>query len=642
LHLELASDLAGYRAPPVEHEESSKFRREQAARKAKREKDDEKSRASWVNFRTALQADPDQLRRPENLASWKAGMFRLRDLTYWLEHKTAHGDDRAPRDWRLLEEGFGRPVAEAYRDGMTALWRVVEPARPLRTDGGGITRQWPNVLAYAGIGIAAGEAGDWADRLGEPEAERCARHACMAEEGCPEWLDRLVVAHPRAVLPLLEGELVREWQIAERWHADFLYRYASREVALSPPVQELLVKTFASGETAHAETLERAIAIVAKLDLDMTRRSELAAMSAARFTSHAAAGNEAFAIGYLAIRFLVDPAAATAALTEWLAQDAPAPGVTRAARTLSRLFDGHHNGLIVGALDHTSVAMLEQLLQCAYRHIRPADDVHHVGTFSPDSRDGAETARNTILSKLMDRPGADAFWTIRKLADEPEFADRLQRFRELAHEKAERDSEPPAWRPSEVCAFAETHTSPAKTGADLLRVVLGVLDDINFQLHKGDVTSRPLLERATGENEVRNWLTEQLTLRARGRFHAYREAEVADSDRPDIVVASTSAQCEIAIEVKHGGKPWSLRQLDHALHTQLAEDYLKPETRRYGILVISQHDNRVRIDTETGERLEFNELIARLKDAARAIVRNSSGAIEVTCVGIDATEQQVP
>jgi len=50
-----------------------------------------------------------------------------------------------------------------------------------------------------------------------------------------------------------------------------------------------------------------------------------------------------------------------------------------------------------------------------------------------------------------------------------------------------------------------------------------------------------------------------------GVIHAFREAEVAIRDKPDVIIASTSAPCEVAIEVKHGGKGWTARDLESAL-----------------------------------------------------------------------------
>jgi hypothetical protein len=224
---------------------------------------------------------------------------------------------------------------------------------------------------------------------------------------------------------------------------------------------------------------------------------------------------------------------------------------TRAEQALGALFD-RHDPLVSGDLENASVESLGALLRLAYAHVRPEQDIVHQGAFSPGPRDKAESARDAVLTVLLHRPGADAFRAMRALADDPIFRLRARRFQELAREKAERDAEPPAWTEREVATFEKEWTAPVKTGADLFRVLMGVLDNIQHDLVHGDVTSRPLLQRAKDEDEVQNWIVEQINHRSRGRLHAHREAHVALGDKPDVIVASTAAPCEVAVEIKHG------------------------------------------------------------------------------------------
>jgi len=226
---------------------------------------------------------------------------------------------------------------------------------------------------------------------------------------------------------------------------------------------------------------------------------------------------------------------------------------------------------------------------------------------------------------------------MQRTASKPAFAFRQARFRELARLKAERDCEPPSWTESEVLKFETEKIAPAKTGAELNRLVRSVLEDIQMGLRLDDVSSRPLLQRAESEEEVRDWLVEQLNFRARGRYHAFREAEVARGNKPDVIVASTAGQVEVALEVKHGGKDWSLRDFERSLRGQLAQEYLKPLSRRHGILLISNHGRRHWRHPEKG-KLSFSDLIEWLQSIAITIDRNDAGAVSVSCVGIDATK----
>ncbi|MFN5689824.1 hypothetical protein [Bradyrhizobium sp.] len=631
----LLAELGAALSPPPEdplmraHRLSSDLH----ALKAKARKTSDKE--SWIKFQDELLKDPSLLSKPTNLSSWSAGIVRLHYLSNWLQKRTGSNTPKAVLEWRLLEEGFNRPVAEAYRDGMKGLWRLVRPVRPVRKPGGVITIKYPSILAFAGIGLEAAEDPDWARHLMEKEAAVAARHGCEADQGYPEWLDALIMSWPKTVLPVVKQQIDREWASPSETSTTFLYRYGASDTPIQQPVQRLLLWVLHRSEANAIAVLRTGLKIVRNLEPDPTTRAQLYATAKTRYAAHIKAKSDEFALSYLALLLMLDPDAALPTFRKWLNTAPKARRQARAETTLSALFD-RHDPLVSIALTNASVKTLETLLHLAYSHIRPQDDIEHRGTYSPGARDHAQNARDAILSVLLARPGADAYQAMKRFAGDPVFALRSHRFRELARGKAERDAESPAWSEAEALTFQRQFTAPAKTGADLLRVVIGVLADIAQNLTRGDVTSRPLLERAKDEDEVQHWLVEQINARARGRFHAFREAEVAIRDKPDVIIASTSAPCEVAIEVKHGGKGWSARDLESALRTQLAEDYLKPESRRHGVLVVTHHRDRRWLRISDNKAISFADLIAWLSGIAASMTENAVGQIVVKCVGINA------
>jgi len=84
---------------------------------------------------------------------------------------------------------------------------------------------------------------------------------------------------------------------------------------------------------------------------------------------------------------------------------------------------------------------------------------------------------------------------------------------------------------------------------------------------------------------------------------------------------------------------WSVRKLEDAVQRQLAEDYLKPEMRRHGILVVTHHRHRTWRDPETRKTLVFGEVLAHLAEIAAGIGNNSEGPVEVSVAGIDAAPE---
>jgi hypothetical protein len=632
----LLEQLNAALSPPPESDLMRKHRLQSEAydlkAKARREKDE----TSWIEFRDALLKNPSLISNPSNINSWKAGMYRLHYLSNWLHKRTGVDVPRAALQWRLLEEGFSREVAEAYRNGMKQVWRFVKPVRPIRKPGGVIATKVPTILAFAGVGIEAAEDPDWTRHLSVKEAILAARHGCRAEQHYPEWLDALVMSWPKAVLPILKEEIDHEYEATSPSLMIFLHRYAGVSTPIPQPVQQLLLAAFLKSDAKDASILRTTLNVIRNLELDSTQRTALYHKSKARFAAHSKAKRDDFALSYLALLLVIDADAALPVLRNWLSNAPKAVRQARAETTLSSLFD-RYDPVISISLATASTKTLEALLHLAYSYIRPKDDAVHDGSYSPNLRDHAENARNTILSTLLERPGADAYRSMQRLADDPVFALRSHRFHELARGKAEKDTESPAWTAVEVLTFHHHATAPVKTGEDLLRVVMSVLDGIAQNLTHGDVTSRPLLERAKDEEEVQNWLVEQMNARARGRFHAFREPEVSGGNKPDVVAASTSIPPhQIAIEVKHGGKGWTARQLEYALRIQLAEDYLKTETRRHGVLVVTHHHDRRWLDVRDKKPLSFAELITWLSGIAQTLTENVVGPIEVKCVGINA------
>lgn len=206
---------------------------------------------------------------------------------------------------------------------------------------------------------------------------------------------------------------------------------------------------------------------------------------------------------------------------------------------------------------------------------------------------------------------------------------------------AERDAEFPAWTESETLRFEKRYIAPINNGDALYQCVLNVLYDIRHGFEQNDASSKLLLPKLAeikkdDEKSVQNWLAEQLTLRANGRYHVHREAEVAGHNMPDIIISGTSGQFEIAIEVKRADS-WSPNELKTALTQQLAEDYLKPLSRRHGILFLTDHGRRQWMQPvfkRTG--LTFIELQAFLSDIATTIKSNATGNVKVSVFGIDA------
>src|SRR5690606_8129264 len=105
------------------------------------------------------------LRDDDRLTDWKYSRDLLH-LTQWLEDATGEPRHEAARRWDRLTPVFGVDVANAYRHGMTRLWRFTEPKGYQRQPGGGLTITWTSLLSFDGLGIEANEGGvEWVSQL---------------------------------------------------------------------------------------------------------------------------------------------------------------------------------------------------------------------------------------------------------------------------------------------------------------------------------------------------------------------------------------------------------------------------------------------------------------------------------------------
>ena len=295
---------------------------------------------------------------------------------------------------------------------------------------------------------------------------------------------------------------------------------------------------------------------------------------------------------------------------------------------------------IVQRLSGAEVPTYVGLVREAYTYIRPEHDQTREGSFSPDRRDDAEMARNQVLTMLIGLEGEEAYRGMRSLAEDDAIGSRAHRFNELARRMAERDADLPAWTESQVVAFEQERRAPMLTGAQLLDLALDLLQDIQSGLRGGDVSSRAVLELAQDEGPVQQWLGEQFELRGRDYFDVTPEGEVADENRPDLLLTSHASPFQVAVEVKNGRKQWSINALRVALKVQLAESYLKVANRRHGVLVVSNHGPRTWKHPETGASLQFAEMITLLQMEATMIHSNTVGAVVVRVVGIDAASRE--
>ncbi len=555
----LIQRLENYLNPPPEEisDIEKRHRKASAKQKVSEAKRIERNKKLWIEFRD------DLIRNPSKITTLQSRLSCIHYLTEWLEERIDKNSKEALLKWKLLAEGFNDEVAESYKNAMQSLWRETTPKLPI-SEGGRTTTK-------SAIGVEANESPEWTDKLVDDEIIRATQHACLSMEGYPDWLDQLIDTSPELVVPIIINQFRNEWCSDNEFYNSILSRFRYGIDDVNPHLFPGLVGIIIQHETQSLQKLDDALRVLEKAGLSKEQTNQLISMALERFNKYLKTGERDIAIRYLALYFNLTPKCALEQLEKWLRSISKEQQKELAEIVFSVLFDQYSQGLSITRMTtNTEVSILKKLLLLAYHYIAPEDDVVRKGHFKPDSRDDAQSARNCIISSLINTQGENVCHAFIELAETPEISLHSHRFYQLARTAAEKSSERFAWTESDVLSFHKNQSLVIQSGDDLYHVIQKALEDIRHQLNKGDVSSKRLLlklARIKGNDEasVQNWLADQLRLRANGRYHVIREAEVAEDKRPDIIVTATSVLFEVAIEVKQADS-WSSNELMHATH----------------------------------------------------------------------------
>jgi len=631
----LQADLDRETAPKIQSK--SDLEHEAYVERSKAKQNDDKR--SWIEARDKWKANPASLSDPEELTKWDPGQARLYDATTWVKLKAREAGLDGPRHWAFLGSTASALVAEHYASGMRQVWRLIKPERPAYTDKNSYSTKRSSQLAIDAISIDSANP-QWETLLSADEADLAIRHACYTGNNREDWVARLITAHPDVALPRIEEEVAYEYK-SEGQRGDVLAQAAHNESAARPTVTRKVLELFEVAEAVDDGVFDRTISTLVRGLVHVPHKS-LEVLAARRLRDHLQSGNDKRATAYFGLYGALNPngmAEATMLMLVRQTGESPSQHSARVQRWLGSLFAARAgSGSAAASISRMSSGSIVRLLKISYAHVAPEQDEEPPQDGTPSNRGIAEDARSTLFNALIAKPGAEAFYALRDLAADPLFTPRAIRMHELAHAKAEADGDLVPWEASEFFRFNRTFNAPVKTGEALWRLVLAVLSDISSDFDHADASSRSLVAQAGNEEAVQTWLAEQLRLRSTGRYHVYREAEVSNRNEPDIVVASTSAAVEVAVEIKNANKRWTVGDLKDALHGQLSRDYLRTPSRRHGILVVSLHRLRTWRPTR-GNVWNFAQLITYLSEVAASIESNESGAVDIAAIGLDAVDR---
>ena len=429
-----------------------RFEREQDQRAKLKTLRENRRIRDWRRWRKEL------LMNPELAFSKEHQPVTIRNLFNWLKARGDRSSHYDVWDHDTLSQAFGEDIASRAREAFQAFWRSQAPVlwsdRPPEQRNS-IPYNW--IYGLCGVYAEAVSPG-WAAALNAEEVRLATVYATIELNGFAPWIRDLVRLRATEVEAVLGKELDAELAVGgdhdylrvlqDLSHADFSVKclLAPRLLARLPTLGTAADDIAANRWAVHFERVVRVLeeATVGEDRLEFARECER------RFAS---APTKPVARAWLQGIFHLDMERGAHVLEKAIAGLDVSERPTLAVKSLAALF-GDDRGELPEIIDPSRrSATLCRLVRCAYTYVRPADDKKHEGSYTPNARDHAESARMFLMTALQETPGPSTYRALIELAADPLFADISDRLRLAARQRAARDAEFAPLTPADVVAL---------------------------------------------------------------------------------------------------------------------------------------------------------------------------------------------
>ena len=636
----LATTLAQRTQPPQRTPELERSRRIAAKRKCVDDAREAKRVREWTDWRDGLRANPSVAFEADNLER------DVRNLHRWLRMVNRERSHYDVWSTAAVEQVFGSEIAARAAAAFQAMWRCQPPptlwSQREHRDRNSMFEPWE-----VGLCGLSSEAMDprWGERLSRDEARLASVYATLELDGFAPWVSDLASRYPSDVDDVLGVELSAQLdQVLVCDHLPALNDLAHADVALKRLLAPHLVARLTTMPTKFGEEsagrvaqhLAQIIEIVREI-ADEGQRTTVVQACESRLLADPSGPT---AVPCLRGLLMLDPMRAMDAFDAALGANVASgkPG-----HILAALFDERRGSLPEFPDPRDRAFVLGRLVRSAYAHVRPADDRQHdEDSWTPDARDRAESARNFLLSALLDTSGAEAWRIVLELAVDPRFIHFGDRLRLLARERAALDAEFEPYTPGELVELEQRYEVPPHTRDGLFETMMDRISDLAHDVAHHDFTDRKTLRTIHEEPEMQRTLAMRLEAKAKGAYVVDREGEVADRKRTDIRFLARRGDQKAVIEIKLAEK-WTLPELESALRVQLVGQYLRHGTCRAGCLLLTfNREKRHWRDKESGTQLTFGEVVELLAALAASIEAELAYTVRVGVFGIDLTDPPVP
>lgn len=617
--------------PSKQDNEHRRWEKKQAERKKQEERRKAKNYASWIQFWREVANQPENAFSTEQ--SWNTAWNLWRAMSH-------DGDDSRSSGWnrRFIEEQFNQETADKLRRVLMKIWRDDHPTFPSERPEG----ERNTFLVRWQLGLAAiyaeAEDPDWAAKLSDAEAELAARYAPIELNGLPQWIERLGDRRPNALDRTLGNEL--SWELSrppgEHGHSGLLQGigYAPERVArlFLPRLESWLDAggdriNGADNATGMTERVRQVTRVILKHG-DVAETERLQERALQRLEQQLPF---ALRLVWLSTLMRIDPQAGVEKLADQIEIVEPSER-SDAVTWLASLFGDRQDGIGLGSERFTPQLLL-RLLRLAYRHVRIQDDAHHEGSYSPDTRDDAEQARNSIVTALFNAKGEEGLAAKLEMAADPLCAHFKDRILAVAEENWAQEIDADAFDEAQAVALDRSGEAPASTNEAMFAIMKDRLSDLDDLLLR-DASPREAWAGISDEKVMRREIARELSHAANSIYTVDQEAVTADEKETDIRLRSVASPHEAVIELKLGDGR-TAKDLRDTIGNQLVKKYMAAEHSRAGALMVTLAKDRKWDHPDGGPRIGVDELFLLLRAEAERIEQASAGALSIAVHFLD-------
>jgi CHAT domain len=563
---ELSERLDYYLNPPTPDLEEQIRQQQRAEREIQAEANQKKQakyNEDWKKYisdnlekaQLALQENPGVVTEPLHILFQK-----IRDKNRKTGKWTEYG-------WKMLIPEYGEDIARFYRNGTVSFWRNYKPK--LRSEGAPFN-SIPStiIIGLTGLEIEANETNDWPKNLSAAEVELACKYASFELNGFPTWFPKLFETHSELVCEFLVQEIRYELSIEK---SEVNTHYLISDVSHSgqwawAQIAPSIYGIFKKKGPKTLSNLDHFLKILTGAALPNESIAKLASQKCRRTKDLERAAR------WFAVWIRVDPKAALASFQVRISKIANSRKQTKfAMKFITHIWNNRSEIQAFLTPDY-----LKSLYLLMHEYIRTEEDINRadMGVYTPELRDNAQDARNSLLNLLKEIPGEESFLALTDIATRHPSETSRPWIMLHAKTRAEQDGDIQPWLPKEVKDFQDSPESTldnhdnsikkililAANPIDTVRLMLGQeVNEIRKTLQLSKHRDRFEIEHrdAVSSNDLQQYLSEFRPWIVHFSGHGVGGMVVSNepiSSRKFTAIADDDAQPEgFVFEDEHGG-----------------------------------------------------------------------------------------